>query len=59
MEASQYVQTLEKRQGFKMACLEEIAFNNGWLNAEQIEKIAISFQKNNYGKYLLDLIKKI
>lgn len=59
MEASQYVQTLEKRQGFKMACLEEIAFNNGWLNPEQIEKIAISFQKNNYGKYLLDLIKKI
>lgn len=59
MEASQYVQTLEKRQGFKMACLEEIAFNNGWLNPEQIEKIAISYQKNNYGKYLLDLIKKI
>ncbi len=59
MDASQYVQTLEKRQGFKMACLEEIAFNNGWLNAEQIEKIAISFQKNSYGNYLLDLLKKI
>jgi glucose-1-phosphate thymidylyltransferase len=57
MDAGQYVQTIEKRQGFKIACLEEIAFNRGWLTAEQIKAIAKPLMKNSYGEYLLDLVK--
>jgi glucose-1-phosphate thymidylyltransferase len=57
MDAGQYVQTIEKRQGFKIACLEEIAFNQGWLSTEQIKEIAKPLMKNSYGKYLLDLIQ--
>lgn len=56
MDAGQYVQTIEKRQGFKIACLEEIAFSQGWLSAEQIKEIAKPLMKNSYGKYLLDLV---
>jgi glucose-1-phosphate thymidylyltransferase len=58
MDAGQYVQTIEKRQGFKIACLEEIAFSRGWLTTEQIKAIAKPLMKNSYGKYLLDLIKE-
>jgi len=58
MDAGQYVQTIEHRQGFKIACLEEIAFNQGWLNANQIKEIAKPLMKNTYGEYLLDLIKE-
>jgi glucose-1-phosphate thymidylyltransferase len=58
MDAGQYVQTIEKRQGFKIACLEEIAFSRGWLTAEQIKVIAKPLMKNSYGKYLLDLVKE-
>lgn len=57
MDAGQYVQTIEHRQGFKIACLEEIAFNNKWLNEAQIKKIAKPLMKSNYGKYLLDLTR--
>lgn len=57
MDAGQYVQTIEHRQGFKIACLEEIAFNQGWLTAEQIKEIAKPLMKNTYGEYLLDLVK--
>jgi glucose-1-phosphate thymidylyltransferase len=57
MDAGQYVQTIEKRQGFKIACLEEIAFSQGWLSAEQVKAIAKPLMKNSYGKYLLDLVK--
>jgi len=57
IEASQFVQTVEKRQGFKIACLEEIALNNGWLNRDQIKAIGSSMVKTGYGKYLLSLIK--
>lgn len=56
LEASSFVQTIERRQGFKVAVLEEIAFNNGWLDAGQVEKIAKSMLKNSYGKYLMSLI---
>jgi len=56
MDAGQYVQTIEKRQGFKIACLEEIAFNKGWLSVEQIKAIAKPLMKNSYGKYLMQLI---
>jgi len=57
MDAGQYVQTIEKRQGFKIACLEEISYSQGWLSTEQIKVIAKPLMKNSYGKYLLDLVK--
>ena len=57
MAASQYIQIVEKRQGRKIACLEEIALRNGWLSIVQLEKFAIQFGKNDYGKYL-DLVVK-
>ena len=57
MDAGQYVQTIEHRQGFKIACLEEIAFNQGWLTVAQIKEIAKPLMKNTYGEYLLDLVK--
>lgn len=56
MDAGQYVQTIEHRQGFKIACLEEIAFNQGWLNEEQLKEIAKPLMKNSYGEYLVSLI---
>lgn len=56
LEAAQFVETLEKRQGYKVACLEEIAFNNGWLSKEQLLKIGQSMQKNDYGQYLISMV---
>ena len=56
LEASSYVQTIERRQGYKIACLEEIAFNQGWINEREIRRIAQSMVKNGYGQYLLELI---
>ncbi|AOA56992.1 glucose-1-phosphate thymidylyltransferase RfbA [Acinetobacter larvae] len=58
LEAAQFVETLEKRQGYKVACLEEIAFNQGWLTAEQLLQIGQSMQKNDYGQYLLSLLRE-
>lgn len=58
LEASQFVETIEKRQGFKIACLEEIAFNNGWLSANALSRSGHDYAKNGYGKYLLDLVKE-
>lgn len=57
LEAAQFVETIEKRQGYKIACLEEIAFHNGWLNKQQLEARAKPFIKNSYGQYLLEIIK--
>lgn len=57
LEASQFVETIEKRQGYKVACLEEIAYNNGWLSKQQVLEVAKSMNKNSYGQYLLDLVK--
>ncbi|MFP8818081.1 glucose-1-phosphate thymidylyltransferase RfbA [Acinetobacter johnsonii] len=56
LEAAQFVETLEKRQGYKVACLEEIAFNQGWLSKEQVLQIGQSMSKNDYGQYLLSLV---
>ena len=56
LEAGHFVQTIEHRQGFKIACLEEIAFNNGWLSKPDIERIAKPLMKNGYGEYLMSLI---
>ncbi|MDA9355732.1 glucose-1-phosphate thymidylyltransferase RfbA [Gammaproteobacteria bacterium] len=52
MEAGQFVQTIEHRQGLKVACLEEIAFRNGWLSKSSLLRQAEKFEKTNYGKYL-------
>ena len=57
LEASHFVSTLEKRQGFKIACPEEIAYRKGWISKEQIEKISFIYGKNNYGQYLANLLK--
>ncbi|MBI6549537.1 glucose-1-phosphate thymidylyltransferase RfbA [Xenorhabdus lircayensis] len=56
IEASTFVQTVEKRQGFKIACLEEIAWRNGWLSVEQVKTAAVDLAKTGYGKYLMDLL---
>ena len=55
LEAAQFVETIEKRQGYKVACLEEIALNNGWLTKQQVAKIGQSMSKNAYGQYLMSL----
>jgi len=57
LEAAQFVETIEKRQGYKVACLEEIAFNNGWLTKQQVLTAGQSMSKNAYGQYLIDLVK--
>ena len=56
LEASSFVQTVEKRQGFKIACLEEIAWRNGWLDDKDLKRAASALSKTGYGKYLLDLL---
>lgn len=58
LEASSFVQTIEHRQGFKIACLEEIAFNNGWLSKERLKTLGEQLSKNGYGQYLLSLVKE-
>lgn len=55
LEAGMFVETIEKRQGYKVACLEEIAFNNGWLSKEQVLEQGEKLSKNSYGQYLLAL----
>jgi glucose-1-phosphate thymidylyltransferase len=52
-----FVETIEKRQGYKIACLEEISWRNGWLTDEQVLAIAKTLSKNSYGQYLKDLIE--
>jgi glucose-1-phosphate thymidylyltransferase len=57
LEASQFIATLEKRQGLKVACPEEIAYRKGYITAEQLEKLAQPLRKNGYGQYLLRLLE--
>ncbi len=57
IEAAQFIQTIEHRQGFKVACPEEIAYRNDWVSAEQLEKLAQPYLKTGYGQYLMDLLK--
>lgn len=57
-EASSFVQTIEHVQGLKVACLEEIAFRNGWLSADELKNIAKLMLKNEYGQYLAQLADK-
>lgn len=54
-EAGSFIEAIEKRQGFKVACLEEIAFRNGWIDCEQMHSLAQPMKNNGYGKYLLKL----
>jgi glucose-1-phosphate thymidylyltransferase len=56
LEASQFIATLEKRQGLKVACPEEIAYRAGWIDAAQVEKLAAPMLKNGYGQYLMQLL---
>ena len=56
-EASTFIEVIEKRQGLKVACLEAIAFNNGWIDAAKLEQLAQPMIKNQYGQYLLSLLK--
>jgi glucose-1-phosphate thymidylyltransferase len=58
LEAAQFVETVEKRQGYKIACLEEIALNNGWLDEDAVREIAVSLHKNTYGEYLHSLLRE-
>ena len=56
-EASTFIEVIEKRQGLKVACLEEIAYKRGWITKEQLAEIAKPMAKNDYGKYLLNIAK--
>ncbi len=58
MQAGQFVQVIEERQGLKIGCIEEIAFRSGFIDATQLEKVAAPLLKSGYGQYLLNLIKK-
>jgi len=58
MEAGQFIETIEKRQGLKVACLEEIAYRMNYIDANQVKKLAEPLQKNGYGQYLLSLVKE-
>ena len=55
-EASTYIEVIEKRQGLKIACLEEIAFRHGWISADRLREVAYPMRKNQYGQYLLGLV---
>lgn len=57
LEAGEFIATVEKRQGLKVACVEEIAYSMGYINKEQLIRLAEPFKKNGYGQYLLNLVK--
>ena len=56
LEAGMFVETIEKRQGYKIACLEEIAYNQGWLTKQDLQRIGKTLYKNSYGQYLLEFV---
>ena len=58
LEASLYISTIERRQGLKIACPEEIAFRSGWIDANQLEKLAAPLIKGGYGAYLTNILKE-
>ena len=58
LEASNYIETIEARQGLRVCCPEEIAWNNGWIDAAQLERLAAPLAKNGYGQYLLGLAER-
>ena len=58
LEAGQYIATIENRQGLKVACLEEIAYRQGWIDSQALEALAVPLAKNGYGRYLQNLLKE-
>jgi glucose-1-phosphate thymidylyltransferase len=58
MQAGQFVQVIEERQGLKVGCIEEVAFKNGFISADELKQIATPLVKSGYGTYLMNLIKK-
>ena len=58
LDASHFIQTIEKRQGLKIACPEEIAFRKGYITAAQLEALALPFANNGYGQYMLGLLRE-
>ena len=58
LEAQQFIQTIDHRQGLKIACPEEIAYRKNWINLEQLEKLALPMIKNGYGQYLMRIIRE-
>lgn len=58
LEVGQFIATIEKRQGLKVACPEEVAFRQGWIDMQQLDALAQPLEKNGYGQYLLGLIKE-
>jgi glucose-1-phosphate thymidylyltransferase len=58
LEAGTFIETIEKRQGLKICCPEEIAFNNGWIDQDQLCAIAEELRKSGYGDYLLGLLRR-
>jgi glucose-1-phosphate thymidylyltransferase len=57
MQASQFVQVVEERQGLKIGCIEEIAFNNGFISKDELRALAKPLEKSGYGAYLLELLE--
>ena len=58
MEAGNYIETIENRQGLKVCCPEEVAYNNGWIDAEQVKRLAAPLLKTGYGQYLMHLVEQ-
>jgi glucose-1-phosphate thymidylyltransferase len=58
LEAAHFIETIERRQGLKIACPEEIAFRMGYIDAAQLERLAEPMKKNAYGRYLLDVLRE-
>ncbi|MFC1684942.1 glucose-1-phosphate thymidylyltransferase RfbA [Pseudomonadota bacterium] len=58
MQASNFIETIENRQGLKVCCLEEVAYRQGWIDCEQLKELALALDKNEYGQYLLGLCKQ-
>jgi glucose-1-phosphate thymidylyltransferase len=59
LQAANFVQTIEERQGLKISCPEEIAWRNGWIEAEDVARLGRSMDNNAYGQYLLDLVARV
>ena len=58
LQAANFIQAIEERQGLKVACLEEIAFRMGYITAEDVARLATPMKKTGYGQYLLDLVRQ-
>jgi glucose-1-phosphate thymidylyltransferase len=58
MQASQFIQVIEERQGFKIGCIEEIAYRKGFISAQDLEKIAQPLLKSGYGQYLMQILNE-